>query len=412
MKTIMTLIRKPTNQSLLNRCTAGRSNSQHSAMGGQQNRSNMQRVTPGIFATLALMLVAVLVALPAFRGWAEPASDPAGFYRITCLGNSDTLVSIPFSRPAAANAIVESVTDNVVTVKGEPGWAENQFLYVAGSQPNTYYLRFLDGDKEGSYYPITGNGPDTLTISLGGDDISTVIEGNRLTVVPYWTLGTAFPEGRGVHKSGGIARRTQVLIPNYTASGVNNPPLATYYFLTNATFPDGVWQQVNEGSANKNDEILLPDLYVIVRHNIDVPTVITAQGGVPISKLATPLAAQEIGKQDNFVALARPATVTLNESGLIESGAFVPTSSLLNRRDELLVFDNNKIGKNKAPSATYYYRTDLSPNRWVRVNDSQGTYGTTDMGDQPVFLPGTGAVVRKASVLGGSSSTWVNVINY
>jgi len=237
-----------------------------------------------------------------------------------------------------------------------------------------------------------------------------VTNGTRLSVVPYWTLATAFPEGRGVHRSSAFTRRTQILIPDYVNSGINLAPLATYYFLTNATFPNGIWQKVNDGLTNKNDDILLPDLFFTVRHLIAEPTVFTARGSVPVSNLATPLVANASGRQDNFVALARPAVVTLDQSALFESGAFV-ASSFFTRKDELLVFDNTQTNRNKAPSATYYYRGDLS--RWLRVNDAQGTYGTNNMGNQAVFVPGNGFIIRKSAVTpAGALSSWINPPNF
>jgi uncharacterized protein (TIGR02597 family) len=128
-----------------------------------------------------------------------------------------------------------------------------------------------------------------------------------------------------------------------------------------------------------------------------------------MSKLTTPIVTQPASKQDNFVALTRPATNTLNESGLVQSGAFLSSASQLNQNgDQLLVFNNGQTGQNKSPAATYYYLSSLSC--WCRVNDSQGTYGTTDMGNEPVFVPGTGVIIRKK--LGSASTNWVNSPNY
>jgi len=156
-------------------------------------------------------------------------------------------------------------------------------------------------------------------------------------------------------------------------------------------------------TTNKNDDVLLPDNYFIVRNNTASNTVFTAQGRVPISKLTVPLAAEDFTKQDNFVALTRPATNTLDESGLIQSGAFLGSPTTFSRTDELLVFDNAVAAINKAPSARYFY---LSPsNTWCQVGS-----GTTNMGSQPVFTPGTGVIIRKET--NTVSSLWVNLPNY
>ena len=345
--------------------------------------------------------MALSIAVPAIDVRAEAASVPAGFYKLDCLGNSDTIVSIPFTRPEAAFAVVQSIAGSAVTVSGAPGWLVNQFVYASGTQSNTYYLRFTSGAKEGSYYPIVANDTNSLSLSLGGDDISSVTNGTRLAIIPYWTLGSAFPGGKGVTASAvSFSRKTEVLIPDVNGVGINLSPVTTYYFLTNATFPNGIWQQVGAGTTNKNDDVLLSDNYFIVRHNTASNTVFTAQGSVPVSKLTVPLATEVSVKQDNFVALARPVTNTLDESGLMQSGAFVASPSSFNRSDELLAFDNAQVAKNKAPLATYYYLTT-----WRRVGS-----GTTNMGSEPVFTPGTGVIIRKQT--NGVSSLWINPPTY
>ena len=361
--------------------------------------------------TLAFLLVPLIIGVSALSGRAEPASAPAGFYRIDCLGNSDTVVSIPFTRPEAAFALMESiavveVTNAMVTVQGSPGWLVDQFVYVSGTQSNTYHLRFLSSAKEGSYYPIISNSANSLTLSLGGDDLSSVTNGTRLAVIPYWTLATAFPGGRGVIPSPTISTHsTEILIPDFDGVGINLSAPTTYFFLTNAIFPNGIWRKFGVGTTN-NDDVLLPDVYFIVRHktNAIVPlpinTVFTAQGSVPVSKLTVPLATAVSTKQDNFVALTRPVTNTLNESGLVQSGAFLASPSVSTHTDELLVFDNGQVAQNKAASDTYFYLN----NTWRRF----GAAG--DFGNEPVFTPGTGVIIRKQT--NSVSSLWVNTPNF
>ncbi len=371
----------------------------------------MRRATISYHGTLAFLLVTLMAALPAMDTRAESSSVPAGFYRVDLLGNSDTIVSIPFTRPEAAFALVESiavaqVTNAMVAVQGAPGWSVDQFAYAPGTQSNTYYLRFLSSAKEGSYYPIVSNGANNLTFSLGGDDVSSVTNGTRLAVVPYWTLATAFPGGRGVIPSPTLGTHsTEVLIPDFNGVGINLSAPTTYFFLTNATFPNGIWRKVGVGTTH-NDDVLLPDVYFIVRHKtngivpLPINTVFTAQGSVPVSKLMVTLATEVSTKQDNFVALTRPVTNTLNESGLVQSGAFLASPSLGTHTDELLVFDNAQVAQNKAVSATYFYLNST----WRRV----GFAG--DFGNEPVFTPGTGVIIRKQT--NSVSSLWVNTPNF
>ena len=123
-------------------------------------------------------------------------------------------------------------------------------------------------------------------------------------------------------------------MPDLDGIGINLSAARTYYYWS------GAWRQVGQGTANKSDDVLLPDAYVIVRHNVADSTTVTCNGAVWMAKLAVPLAVQAGNKQDNFVALVRPTNVSLNDSGLVSSGAFSPSPSPGARTDELLVFDD------------------------------------------------------------------------
>jgi uncharacterized protein (TIGR02597 family) len=120
-------------------------------------------------------------------------------------------------------------------------------------------------------------------------------------------------------------------------------------------------------------------------------------GAVAISKLSLPLRALAADPQDNSVGLIRASAVTLNNSGLISSGAFLASPLPGTRTDELLKFDNSIAEKNKTSSAIYYYWS----NAWRRVGA-----GSTDFGDTPVFTPGTGLIIRKAT--NEPSVIWTN----
>lgn len=323
------------------------------------------------------------------------ASAPAGFYRVDLLGNSDTIVSLPFTRPPAAAGVVASVASNVVTVSGNPVWTSNQFVYAPTVQSNTYFMSICSGDKEGFYYPILSNGVDSLMLQLGADTLTGLNAGDRVTMIPYWTLGTVFLGGQGVHASTSpFIRKTEVFIPNLTGTGINLSASKTYFYM------GGHWKQVGQQAAVNDDDPLLPDAYFIVRHNVTTNTTLTLRGSAAMSKWVIPARANPAGNQDNMVALPRPAAVTLNASGLVESGAFRASPSPFIRIDQLFTFDNTVVGKNKSASATYFY----SNQKWQRVGQA------VDVGEDPVFAPGAGVIIRKGA--GPGAAFWVNPPNY
>ena len=106
-------------------------------------------------------------------------------------------------------------------------------------------------------------------------------------------------------------------------------------------------------------------------------------------------------KQDNAIGLARPIAVSLDASGLINSGAFAPSPLPGSRTDELLIFDNTQVAKNKSSSAVYYYWN----NAWRRVGA-----GSAIVDSDLVFSPGTGVIIRKGTNV--ISPIWTNTPSY
>ncbi|HTG43830.1 MAG TPA: TIGR02597 family protein, partial [Verrucomicrobiae bacterium] len=151
----------------------------------------------------------------------------------------------------------------------------------------------------------------------------------------------------------------------------------------------------------KNDDVILPDMYVWVRHNVASPTEFVASGEVLSAKWRFDVRRSATNKVDNLFSLPRPVAVSLNASGLIESGAFRASSSTGSRLDELLVFDNTSIAKNKSTSATYYYWNSA----WRKVGS-----GTLDFGNDLAIVPGSGIIIRSGA--GASSTTWTNEAGY
>ncbi len=259
--------------------------------------------------------------------------------------------------------------------------------------------------KEGSYYTVTANGTNTLTVNLNGDSLSAVAAGTSVTLIPYWTLGTAFPAsdaGTSYTAStgtGGFNRQTQILLPNLTSAGINLASSGTYYNY------NGAWRVAgSDGTASYDDTILPPSTYFTVR-NASATTTFTPAGGVYMNRIVAPLDTQASTAQDNAVALPRPVAVSLNDLGLIDSGAFSPSTGTggFARTDTLLVYDNTVLGINKASSATYYYYNG----GWRLA----GTDGTADYGATQIPY-GVGFTIRKYATTNAVTSFWQNTRNY
>ncbi|MGZ5569127.1 MAG: TIGR02597 family protein, partial [Limisphaerales bacterium] len=325
-------------------------------------------------------------------------SDVAGVIPLSLLGNSDSFVSIPFARTSAARGSIAAIASNVVSVISDDGsvWSPNQFVYVGGTQTNNYYLRLTSGTAEGKSFPITGNDATSVNLDLGSDRLSGVTVNDSVVIEPYWTLDSVFPAGRGVNISPTLGNRnTEVLIPDLANVGINLSSAKIYFFHV------GIWKQVGQGSVDHGSDILQPNTYFLVRHNVATNTTLMSSGVVIPSKLVTRLSTSPITKRDNYVGLMRPITNSLAASGLINTGAFAASPLPGSRTDELLVFDNSVVQKNKSSSAVYYYWN----NAWRRVGS-----GSADVGSVPVLTPGMGFIIRKAT--NAASIDWTNQKNW
>ncbi|MBV9657787.1 MAG: TIGR02597 family protein [Verrucomicrobia bacterium] len=474
--------------------------------------------TPRRFLILSILGAAAFAAIfGAFPGIARSqttstaATDPVGFLSIALPANSDTFVSIPFTRPVEFTGSVGSVTTTgtapntvgTITFSGTPGLTQGAFAPLSSTAPNdghkSYYAiigpknvaltstlavannstsvtastawpgdlavgdtvtitgsangattpavnytftvaalpttttltldRAYPGNtdsalaatynhspSEGRFYTVTTNDSGSLTLSLNGDSLDNVTTGTQVSVIPYWTFGTVFPAtdvnvsflastGPQFHNRG-----TRFLIPDLSAVGIRLPPTLIYYFY------NGYWRLENDPVTTNihEDDALLPNTYFIAR-NVSSPSVaaspltLTSTGTVLMNRISTPLQAQSNTRQDNSVAIPRPAAVTLNDLGLITSpNAFVASTGTTwkTRGDQLLVFDNSSIKIDKGESATYYYYN----NAWRQDGDPTGS----DVGATAIIQPATGIKIRKAAVNGTAPATpfWQNARNY
>jgi uncharacterized protein (TIGR02597 family) len=340
-----------------------------------------------------LLLLALTAGLSARAQVLGPGFS--GINRLTLPGLSDSVLSLPFARPEAAAGQALSFTGNRITFKAQHGGAIAQFVY-GGAVTDHYYLLIGSGVKEGAAYAITANDTTSVTVDLEGDTLTGLAANDRLSVIPHWTLGTLFAGGAGVHVSPTPGdRRTEVLFPNFNSTGINASAGRMFYFWSDH------WREVGQGAALRDDEVVSPDLYFTVRHNIATATEWVASGQVISGKLIAWLGVNAAGKRDNYVGLQRPIGTTLAGSGLVSSGAFAASPSPGNRTDELLVFDNAVARQNKAASAIYYYWNGA----WRKVGAGTANFDTT-----AVFTPGVGFIIRKNSAT--SAPAWTNAANY
>jgi uncharacterized protein (TIGR02597 family) len=359
--------------------------------------------------TLSISLIAVAAAC-GLASAQTAYTTPVGYVSQPCLANSDTIVGLSLRIATGGAGAVSGTPDTssipgsaVITIAGTPSFAINAFQ-------NTHFVKFTSGLSNGKFYTVTSNTASTITIDLNGDTLSAA-NTDTLIVSKFWTLGelfvpsasTADPLTTGnaiVVTTNTLSRRTEVLLPNITGSGINLASSGTYYIF------NGAWRRVGQPTTTSfNATQLWPDNYFIIRHpsTVTSPTTYTIAGEVETGNFQVPLTTQNSTRQDNFVAIPRPIDLTLNNLALGGTPAFSTTTNTLSRRDELLVFNNAVAARNKAASATYFYFNGA----WRRV----GQPTTTDFGGD-VIKAGYGFIIRKATEPGGPTVFWNNTPTY
>lgn len=181
-----------------------------------------------------IFLIAVVAWLgggaPVGYGQTTSSTPPIGFIRKDCPANSDTRLSIPLQRQADYIGPLTSIDGNVLTVQGNPEWTANQFQFAEGTQNEKYYIIVLSGTHIGQHFDVTANTEDSLTIDPGNDSLDGVVAGDRIKLLPHWTLDSAFPEGQGVTASSIFQQETELLVQDSTTQGINLAPVKTYFF--------------------------------------------------------------------------------------------------------------------------------------------------------------------------------------
>ncbi len=361
---------------------------------------------------VALAVSIALIAAPAFAQ-TTATTDPVGFVTQALAANADSYIYIPFKRnPDFAGATAGAVSgagNNVITAASS-SWTVDQFAVNATNFKPRYYALIRSGAKAGMFYTISSNTANTLTLDLAGDSIAAgVVAGTTFQVCAYDTLGSIFPSGTGVNGSATHslgARQTEVFLPDQVTSGVDLAPAASYYYFTGTGQGGPGWRKAGAISTIVNDEVLYPDNYFIVRHNVATATSLTQMGTVQIGQVQLPLSTLATGEnQDIAVAIPVPASLSLTQSNLFESGAFAGSSShsLGSRKDELYVWDNSVVATSKSPDVQYYYFTGAGQGGpgWRKAGDIN-----TIRNSEVVVAPGKTIAIRKKTLGAPSTTFW------
>jgi uncharacterized protein (TIGR02597 family) len=356
-----------------------------------------------------LIASALAIALPSVLSAQTVSTPPVGVMSYAIPANTDVLMSSPLHRDAVFTGPIVSVSGSQINVGGSPAWTPNQFAYVQGTQPNTYYVQVLTGTMRGAYFTVTANTASQLTVDLNGETLAALTSSDRVSVIPYWTLSTLFPVGGGFPGSPSFTPVTEVQFVSLNGVGTNLATTDIFFYYTGTAAGGAGWRRSGSPPTTKFDNtIFLPDAPYRIRNRSSVIN-LSHLGNAPVAGHRTTVGTLAPSRiQDNFVTLMSAADTTLANSGLISSGAFAGSPSFT-PVDTLLVFNNQAPGLNKAPSSLYFYYTGTAAGGpgWRK----SGSPPTTLFNNE-VLKSQDGFIIRKASSSSPQLSSWSYVPTY
>lgn len=356
--------------------------------------------------TFSLLCRSFGLFLVGFSGASSPIfaqgtaiTGSVGLLSVPAPSASDTIVSLPLHRPEVFRGVIESLDGAMVNLR--------QASFSTDAYSGGFYLLIESGPGEGRWFPITANSGGSVTVEHSADpDFASVVEpGAIVKIIPFWTLDTVFPNGKGVNASGNLLPVSRVLLPDTQGTGTRLAPSSSFFYFSGAAHGGEGWRKFGHAPTVKfDDHLLLPGSSMIVRHDSGPQTVFENLGAVQTSAFSVRLGTRAPGRdQDHSLGLGIPAPVTLAQSALYESGGFAGTATLEQPVDQLLVYNQSAAAKNRIPAFTYYYYTgSQGAGPGWRLLGQPGTLQNA----AAVFEPARGFVIRKAGGPAPVSARW------
>lgn len=266
--------------------------------------------------------------------------------------NSDSHVGQPLVRQVAYSGTAVSASGSVITLSANAGLTVDQFIYSPPSQPNSYYLQVVGGALDGRYFDVLSNTSSSITVDNGSVDISSI---TSFKVIPFWTLGTLFPDGAGVGTTADVFEPNGLVqFKDPSAAGVNRPSPKSYFHYTGEEEAGTGWYDNDNVAAGlQNDLTIDPSLVARVR-NFGALKSLVISGTVPTNAVATPVVTAAT-PNDSYLAVQFPVDVTLAQSGLSE--VVTPSTDIFEPIDLVLIYNDTATGLNKPTVAAYFYYT-------------------------------------------------------
>jgi len=350
-----------------------------------------------------IFLLVVITDSPRSLCGEELYSPVSGYLKIQCPGGSDTRVSAPFHPVAAWSGPLTSAPQMAgggiirLAVGLPPEIEVGEFT----ASPHWALCRTLSGTA-GRHFFITAHNGSSIDVEDAAGDWTGVSAGAQIEVIPAWTLDSLFPAAQQstFHLSTGRlapTRGSELLLFNQVGKGTKLAP-SRRFFITSSG-----WTSVDAFVAAGNTMIAPGEAFMIRHPAGTAATEFVASEQVYGEVVRLGFRISDGTAQDTTLAPPRPVKVALAELDLApglfeESGSNLP----IDRKDELLVFDNAASGLNKTPSGTFFRKAG----QWIE--DIAG-YPVADL---VKIEPSVGLVIRKAAGILDQTVQWPNEAPY
>ncbi len=302
-------------------------------------------------------------------------TSPVGYVSLGNAGsvpaNTDMSLAIPLERASEWTGTVASVSGNVITLTGTPGFAVNQWV----NSVTPYVVKMGSGTKNGQISLVTVSSANTVTVALQDTDtLSGIVSGDSVSIRKAWTIGSFFSGNT-------LPNNIEVSLFN-GAAGTDNAPDKIYYYFA------GVWYDASDDSV-ATSVVLYPNEGFRLRNTTNAAiTNLVVSGEVPRNNSRIFIAGAA-GVQDTRISFFSAVDEPIASSGLGVSD-----------NDQLLSYSVTATGTDNAPSAIYY---KFGPS-WYDASDDSDVTSTLKL------KAGVGYVYRAAA--GTATTTSSNTPDY
>lgn len=283
--------------------------------------------------------------------------------------STDSIVSIPLSRPVAFAGKVDAATDGSLHIEGGDAWEDGKWSPQADGP---WLLSVVDGEQAGFTAIISYSAGGTVTLdALTEGSVPSIALGSQVVIHPAWTLKSFF--------SPAPPAGTKVLAYSATVPGTPVSPDLQY------TYTGGAWLKTTGAISPADAVVLHPGESFIVRSAAPVAS-LRVSGDVARYPHRSTLEKLSAKAQDIRIGAVLAEPRAIGASGL----GFTPG-------DRLFAYDNAASGINKAPVASVVW----NGSSWI------GVTGQIGVQDATFFLrPGRGYLYQRAVSASAGKVNW------